>query len=668
MQVASTALSPFALFGFLSVVLLAAAALARLKDAAWVLVAGLAGTAAWLVLDGLHSPAVSIHASLMALAAMVAAMAILWLRGREAPQDLATAVAGRIGWPVFAGVILFIFAALTAFGGQGLDVLQVRHVAAVAALLLLAMALWRPNGIHGAPGAALLLSAILCGWMMAGFNAMGVVVDSVLHPGASIVAEGAAPDEATFLLFAAATAAVMFVAGLLMAWKLAGDRFTAMLWSFSAVLPALAATGLTIAAYANFGEDAAHGSGTLAMAVLLAAAGFALWRREAALAAEDQAAAIMMASSMPFLAAALPLGIAVHLLTVPAWTGIVLALLALALTAAAARGGPAILSWIAVLGGVATMARFAIDPSVAGPDALGTTPVLNWLTPGYFIPAAAFAASAFLMRGDRFQTPRRLMEAMALTAGLAGMAVLVRHGMQGGVLSSDGPVTLAEQASYTLLALGAALALVRLDDRAPSPVFRFASMMLGVVGIITVLVQHFVELNPFFTNLSVGEWPVVNLLGAAYLLPGLLAGIVAWQAHGRRPRAYVLALAGLSGLLLFAWLNLEVRRFWQGAYIGDWKETSAAETYTYSAVWLLAGVALLTAGLRLDRQVLRLASAVLVVLTVLKVFLFDMAELEGVMRAASFMGLGLCLMGIGLFYQRVLRRSRPVRPEPQQDA
>ena len=130
----------------------------------------------------------------------------------------------------------------------------------------------------------------------------------------------------------------------------------------------------------------------------------------------------------------------------------------------------------------------------------------------------------------------------------------------------------------------------------------------------------------------------------------------------------MLALAGLSGLLLFAWLNLEVRRLWQGAYIGDWKETSAAETYTYSAVWLLAGVALLTAGLRLDRQVLRLASAVLVVLTVLKVFLFDMAELEGVMRAASFMGLGLCLMGIGLFYQRVLRRSRPVRPEPQQDA
>ena len=81
----------------------------------------------------------------------------------------------------------------------------------------------------------------------------------------------------------------------------------------------------------------------------------------------------------------------------------------------------------------------------------------------------------------------------------------------------------------------------------------------------------------------------------------------------------------------------------------------------------MAGVALLAAGLRFNRQVLRLASAALVVLTVLKVFLFDMAELEGVMRAASFMGLGLCLIGIGLFYQRILGKSVRIRPEPQPD-
>ena len=35
-----------------------------------------------------------------------------------------------------------------------------------------------------------------------------------------------------------------------------------------------------------------------------------------------------------------------------------------------------------------------------------------------------------------------------------------------------------------------------------------------------------------------------------------------------------------------------------------------------------------------------------------KVFLFDMSELTGLYRALSFLGLGLCLIGIGYLYQR----------------
>ena len=41
-------------------------------------------------------------------------------------------------------------------------------------------------------------------------------------------------------------------------------------------------------------------------------------------------------------------------------------------------------------------------------------------------------------------------------------------------------------------------------------------------------------------------------------------------------------------------------------------------------------------------------------LTVAKVFLFDMADLAGIWRALSFIGLGLVLVGIGYLYQRVL--------------
>ena len=53
-------------------------------------------------------------------------------------------------------------------------------------------------------------------------------------------------------------------------------------------------------------------------------------------------------------------------------------------------------------------------------------------------------------------------------------------------------------------------------------------------------------------------------------------------------------------------------------------------------------------------QVLRIASAALIAVAVAKVFIFDMSELEGVLRALSFIGLGAVLIGIGLFYQRLL--------------
>ena len=77
--------------------------------------------------------------------------------------------------------------------------------------------------------------------------------------------------------------------------------------------------------------------------------------------------------------------------------------------------------------------------------------------------------------------------------------------------------------------------------------------------------------------------------------------------------------------------------------------------------WLAIGVGLLALGSRFDARSLRIASAVIVILTVAKVFLIDMANLEGVLRALSFIGLGFVLIGIGLFYQKILtgKTARP---------
>jgi uncharacterized membrane protein len=101
-----------------------------------------------------------------------------------------------------------------------------------------------------------------------------------------------------------------------------------------------------------------------------------------------------------------------------------------------------------------------------------------------------------------------------------------------------------------------------------------------------------------------------------------------------------------------------VRRLFHGSMVGAMTPITDAEQYAYSAVWLVFGVALLTAGFFLRSQPARLASAAVVAITIGKVFLVDLADLTGIFRALSFIGLGAVLIGIALLYQRLLFPAR----------
>ena len=114
--------------------------------------------------------------------------------------------------------------------------------------------------------------------------------------------------------------------------------------------------------------------------------------------------------------------------------------------------------------------------------------------------------------------------------------------------------------------------------------------------------------------------------------------------------------------LALAYLSLEVTRLYHGPVLTV-GPTSNAEQYTYSAVWLAFGVALLIAGVLLRSQPARMASAAVVLITIAKVFLLDLAVLEGPFRALSFIGLGLVLVGIGWLYQRLLFPRRGAAAE-----
>jgi uncharacterized membrane protein len=76
------------------------------------------------------------------------------------------------------------------------------------------------------------------------------------------------------------------------------------------------------------------------------------------------------------------------------------------------------------------------------------------------------------------------------------------------------------------------------------------------------------------------------------------------------------------------------------------------ELYAYSAAWILFALALLAVGILRRSRFWRGFSLAVLIATVLKVFLYDMSDLTGLLRVASFLGLGLALIGIGQLYRR----------------
>jgi uncharacterized membrane protein len=163
---------------------------------------------------------------------------------------------------------------------------------------------------------------------------------------------------------------------------------------------------------------------------------------------------------------------------------------------------------------------------------------------------------------------------------------------------------------------------------------------------------------PFRSGLDVGGL-IFNVLLLAYGIPAVLAAALALMTRTTRPQWYRAVAAVTAVTLALLYLTLEVARFYQGPII-RLSAVGDAEQYTYSAVWLVFGVALLVIGFLLRSQPVRYCSAAVVVITIGKVFLLDMAGLTGVFRALSFIGLGLVLVGIGLLYQRLL--YRPAAP------
>ncbi|MDP9839169.1 putative membrane protein [Neorhizobium huautlense] len=642
-----------ALFGFLALVWLAVIAASRLRQ--WTVVPTLAniGLGLWSVafLSGSARETSMIQPTLTLLV-MLAGTCFYW-PGRYAsligPEKAGISVLlGRMPLQTTLSVSLVtVFFALAMLGSEPMGAFDLLACASVllAALAasgaLRAYAVW--PAILAAVGAVLGMTVIAVNWL----DAVSILLD-----GQSAATAPVEPHVWVYLLLGAVFPACGFA--FLARFRQSEPDFS-KIWAF--LMPAVPVAIATISFF-NFGNitrDWTHGLYGIALGLALLAGADWLFRRSDN--KIDWPANLLVAGSFAGFTLAL------HTLTNGVTTTIALAVLGfLYVLGMRIRSWPS-LPWMMAAATMIVFGRIAWEPTVIGANSLGTTPFFNALLPGYGIPTLLAIASAWMLRNSDDFRIRNIMQALASLSALITVAVLVRHAMNGGTLETTVP-TLGEQSIYTLITVGFSGILMMLDLKSPSPVFRYGSMIAGVLATANVLSLHLLSLNPYISGEGTGPWPFFNLLLLGYLMPALAYALVAWLARERRPMPYVLMLAISGGVLGFAWATLSVRRFWQGENIADWKGFLAAETYTYSVVWLLIGIVLLVLGSRFNQRSLRLASAALVLIAVLKVFLIDMSNLEGILRALSFMGLGLVLIGIGLFYQRILVKKdgnkRPV--------
>ena len=277
------------------------------------------------------------------------------------------------------------------------------------------------------------------------------------------------------------------------------------------------------------------------------------------------------------------------------------------------------------------------------------------------MPALSFFVAGQMLRRQADDVPARIVDAAAILFTVLLIVLEVRHYLTGDPYGTAS--ALAETALDVSLLLAVVIGLERIRLKSGSVVHDLGARLLAAAVLVMIVFNLGFSDNPYFTGEPVGG-PFINLVLLGYGLPALLAGILAFVTYHTRPHWYWATAAGMALALALAYLSLEITTLYHGPVLTE-GTISDAEQYTYSAVWLLFGVALLAAGIWFRSLTLRAASAAVVVLTVLKVFLIDMSDLTGIYRALSFLGLGAVLIGIGWFYQRLLFPRPTATSEPK---
>lgn len=208
---------------------------------------------------------------------------------------------------------------------------------------------------------------------------------------------------------------------------------------------------------------------------------------------------------------------------------------------------------------------------------------------------------------------------------------------------------LAERTLWEALLIGAGAALwIWRRERLTLP----ALLLIGA-GLFHGLLYTIALQDPLWSRQAVGPLPVANLLLPAYvLLFAAIALIERIVPHHWPSPARAAEWLRMATILLLAFSTL--RQLFAGSVIAG-TPVGPVENIGWSILAIGIALGFLLWGIRRGFRDWRIASLVLMLAAVGKVFLLDAAGLEGLLRIVSFLALGFSLIGIGWLYSRYLR-------------
>ena len=642
--------SAWALFPYLMALVLAGLALVRWQNWWWLAWGTLAGALAWPLLwmaTAWHpgdSPAVAAYLVLLAAA-------FLLIRpGRDRSVELVTwrrglgglATADRVAWSAALGIALLCFVLVRVDGYEapslaawglltGLLLLQAYREAVFDALCL--------------PAAALGLALVATRHVpkIISNREPFFVIDGQVH--GYVAAPLLPPEIQPFVLTALVFGAAIGVAGFLALWS---ARRPALWAGVSSAVPVL----LMVTAYwrlTGFETDLGWAGAALLLSAALVGAVHGVAR------ARDRRG---FETALGIYAAGVTsaLALAATMTLEQAWLTVALSAQVLALAWIHRRIPVRPLRLIALAVAAVVLVRLALNPFVLE-YSLGPIPGLNWILYGYGLPAAAFwlAARSFRQSGDDLLV--KLLDAGTITLVALLVTFEIRSLVAGSLDSPD--YGLLERALHALAWGVLGYGLLVQFRRHGGGVLNWGWRILGGLSAAHVLLLQVLIGNPLWSGEPVGAWPLLNSLTLAYLAPAVLA--LAYARELDRIGAGRLALgAGLAALVLaLLFITLEVRHAFHGPVLSE-GAIGDGELYAYSAAWIGFALALLGIGVFLRYALLRYVSLAVLLGTVGKVFMIDMAALDDLWRVLSFLGLGLSIVAIALFYRRFV--FPPVAP------